>query len=64
MSARSKHTDIRHHFIRDHVLNGSFSTTWIPTSDMPADIFTKLLPLPAFSRHHDILGLSVPPSLS
>ena len=64
ISARSKHIDIRHHFICDHVLDGSFSTTWIPTADMPADIFTKPLPLPAFSRHRDVLGLSIPPSLS
>ena len=64
ISARSKHIDIRHHFIRDHVLDGSFSTTWIPTADMPADIFTKSLPLPTFTRHRDVLGLSIPPSLS
>ena len=63
ISARSKHIDIRHHFIRDHVLDGSFSTTWIPTADMPSDIFTKALPFPTFSRHRDVLGLSVPPSL-
>ena len=64
ISARSKHIDIRHHFIHDHVLDGSFSTTWIPTADMPADIFTKPLPFPVFSRHRDVLGLSIPPSLS
>ena len=63
ISARSKHIDICHHFICDHVLNGSFSTIWIPTSDMPADIFMKPLPLPIFSRHRDVLGLSIPPSL-
>ena len=62
ISARSKHIDIRHHFIRDHVLDGSFSTTWIPTADMPADIFMKPLPFPVFSRHRDVLGLSIPPS--
>ena len=64
ISARSKHIDIRHHFIHNHVLDGSFSTTWIPTADMPADIFTKPLPFPVFSRHRDVLGLSTPPSLS
>ena len=62
ISARSKHVDIRHHFIRDHVQAGSFSTTWIPTADMPADIFTKALPSISFLRHHDVLGLSLPPS--
>ena len=64
ISARSKHIDICHHFLHDHVQAGSFSTTWLPTLDMPADIFTKALPFVTFSRHQDVLGLSVPPSLS
>ena len=58
--ARLKHIDIRHHFICDHVQAGSFSTTWIPTEDIPADIFTKPLPLSSFVRHWDVLGLSIP----
>jgi hypothetical protein len=44
ISAHSKHIDICHHFICSHVLDDIFSTTWIPTSDMPADIFMKSLP--------------------
>ena len=63
ISARSKHIDIRHHFIRSLVQDGSFSTTWVPTEDMPADIFTKSLPFAIFSRHRDVLGLFIPPSL-
>lgn len=62
ISARSKYIDIRHHFIRSLVQDGSFSTTWIPTEDMPADIFTKPLPFVTFSRHRDVLGLAIPPS--
>ena len=59
---RSQHIDIHHHIIHDlvQVLDGSFSTTWIPTLDMPADIFTKPLPFPVFSHHRDVLGLSIP----
>jgi hypothetical protein len=60
ISARSKHIDIRHHFIRAHVQDGSFSTTWIPTADMPADIFTKPLTASIFTRHRGVLGLSIP----
>ena len=52
--------DIRHHFIRAHVQNGSFTTIWIPTADMPADIFTKPLKSILFSRHRNVLGLSIP----
>ena len=64
ISARSKHIDIRHHFIHDHVQAGTFSTTWLPTADMPADIFTKVLPSVSFTRHRDVLGLSIPLSFS
>ena len=60
ISTRSKHIDIRHHFIRAHVQDGSFTTTWIPTADMPADIFTKPLPFVIFNRHREVLGLSIP----
>ena len=63
VSAQSKHIDIRHHFIRSHVQDGSFLTTWIPTGNMPADIFTKAFPFPLFSKHCDTLGLSIPVSL-
>jgi hypothetical protein len=60
ISARSKHIDIRHHFIRAHVQDGSFTTTWIPTADMPTDIFTKSLDSILFAHHRGVLGLSVP----
>ncbi len=56
-SSRSKHINIRFHFIHAHVSDRSFSTTWISTSDMPANIFTKSLPAPTFTRHRDMLGL-------
>ena len=53
ISAISKHINIRHHFIRAHVRDRSFSTIWIPTADMPSDIFTK--PLLIYS-HRDVLA--------
>jgi len=57
VSSRSKHIDVRHHFLCAHISDGSFSTTWIPTTDMPADIFTKPLPTHIFSCHCSVLGL-------
>jgi len=63
ISACSKHIDIRHHLICTHVLDGTFLTTWIPTTDIPADIFTESLPSVTFIHHRTVLGLSVPPSL-
>ena len=58
ISSRTKHIDIRYHFIREHVTNGSFPLHWTPTSDMVADIFTKPLPSILFQRHRDNLGLT------
>ena len=57
ITSRSKHIDVRHHFIRDHISDGTFCTNWVPTADMPADIFTKPLPLPLFIKHRSSLGL-------
>ncbi|XP_050238426.1 secreted RxLR effector protein 161-like [Mercurialis annua] len=41
--SRSKHIDIRHHFIRDHVHKGDVVIEFIDTTNQFADIFTKLL---------------------
>ena len=59
ITSRSKHIDIRHHFIRAHISDGTFCTNWIPTLDMPADIFTKPLPFPLFAKHRASLGLTL-----
>jgi hypothetical protein len=56
-SSRSKHIDIHYHFIREHLASGSFSTSWVSTTDMTADILTKALPLPLHSKHTLNLGL-------
>jgi hypothetical protein len=39
----TKHIDIRHYFLRDHVGKGDISIYSISTDDQLADIFTKLL---------------------
>ena len=41
--SRTKHIDIRHHFLRDHVKNGNISLQFIDTNNQLADIFTKPL---------------------
>ena len=58
-TSRSKHIDVRHHFICDHINDGTFCTNWLPTSDMPADIFMKPLSFPLFAKHHASLGLTI-----
>lgn len=49
-SARTKHLDIRLHFVRDAQQNGTISVTYAPTDEMLADMFTKPLPRVVFER--------------
>ncbi|GJX93963.1 hypothetical protein Tco_0348549 [Tanacetum coccineum] len=41
--SRTKHIDIRYHFIRDHILKGDIELHFIPTEYQLTDIFTKPL---------------------
>jgi hypothetical protein len=41
--SRTKHIDIRHHFLRDHVAKGDIVLEGVRTDDQLADIFTKPL---------------------
>jgi transposase InsO family protein len=49
--ARSKHIDIRHHFIREQVAANHISLQYMPTEDMLADVMTK----PLKRDQHNIL---------
>ena len=44
---RSKHIDVKHHFIREKVDEGVINTQRVDTKDNLADLFTKALPRPA-----------------
>ena len=41
--SRTKHIEIRNHFIRDHVARGNIVIDHVPTKDQLADIFTQPL---------------------
>jgi hypothetical protein len=41
--SRTKHIEIRHHFIRDHVARGDIELAYVSTKEQLADIFTKPL---------------------
>ncbi|GJZ54179.1 retrovirus-related pol polyprotein from transposon TNT 1-94 [Tanacetum coccineum] len=50
LHSRTKHIDIRYHFIRDHILKGDIELHFIPTDLQLAGIFTKPLAKPSFTR--------------
>jgi hypothetical protein len=55
---RSKHIDIRHHFIRECIDNGDIIVKWIPGPENPADMFTKALTPPLFEKCRDRLHMT------
>jgi hypothetical protein len=54
---RSKHIEIRYHFIRDRVLKGAVKLQYIPTDEQLADILTKPLVKGKFVFFRDKLGV-------
>lgn len=40
---RTKHIEVDCHFIREHIQSRAISTTYVPTKQQQADIFTKSL---------------------
>ncbi|GKA43467.1 hypothetical protein Tco_0736191 [Tanacetum coccineum] len=57
LHSRTKHIDIRYHFMRDHVLKGDIELHFIPTQYQLANIFAKPLEESAFKRLIVELGM-------
>ncbi|GJW21821.1 retrovirus-related pol polyprotein from transposon TNT 1-94 [Tanacetum coccineum] len=57
LHSRTKHIDIRYHFIRDYILKGDIELHFIPTEYQLADIFTKPLDEPTFTKLKAELGM-------
>lgn len=55
--ARTKHIDIRFHFIRETVASGQLTIPYCPTDEMIADIFTKPLGRTKLHKFRSLLGL-------
>jgi hypothetical protein len=55
--SRTKHIEIRHHFIRDHVEKGDIKLVHIDTKNQIADIFTKPLPTQQHNELRFKLGM-------
>lgn len=61
--ARTKHIDIRYHYIREAVQSGLIDLQYCPTHEMCADLLTKLLPKVQFERLRLALGMETLPSV-
>nr|GFB45428.1 retrovirus-related Pol polyprotein from transposon TNT 1-94 [Tanacetum cinerariifolium]GFB76833.1 retrovirus-related Pol polyprotein from transposon TNT 1-94 [Tanacetum cinerariifolium] len=57
LHSKTKHIDIRYHFIRDHILKGDIKLHFIPIEYQLAYIFTKPLDEPTFTRLKALLGM-------
>ena len=55
--SRTKHIEIRHHFLRDHAQKGDITLKFVSTKDQLADIFTKPLSEEQFSDIRRQLGV-------
>ena len=55
--SRTKHIDIRYHFLKDQVAQNEVKLEFIPTADQVADIFTKPLARDVFERLRILLGV-------
>ena len=53
--SRRKHIEIRHHFIRELVEDGTLTLEFIHTDDQKADLFTK----PLDSKHFEFLRQNI-----
>ncbi|KAL0281564.1 UNVERIFIED_CONTAM: hypothetical protein PYX00_002512 [Menopon gallinae] len=56
--SRTKHIDIRHHFVREAVKNGKVTVKHIGTEEMAADMLTKGLASPKIIKNSKSVGLS------
>jgi len=54
---RTKHIDVKYHFVQDALAQGLIQLDYLPTRDMPADIITKALPRDTHLRHVRGMGL-------
>ena len=52
---RTKHLDIRHHFLREHVDNGTIKIVAVSTREQLADIMTKVLGRELFIHFRDLI---------
>lgn len=56
---RSKHIDVRHHFVKDLIANNIVKINYLESDKMPADLLTKSLPAVKHNFLLEKLGIIV-----
>ncbi|KAL9431581.1 hypothetical protein AB3S75_026719 [Citrus x aurantiifolia] len=54
---RTKHIDVRLHFIRDEIANGVVNVVKVPTLTNPADVLTKVVPAVKFRNSLNLISI-------
>jgi hypothetical protein len=57
MHGRSKHIDVRFHFLRDLTRDGAVKLEYCGTNEQVADVMTKPLKLETFEKFRKLLGV-------
>lgn len=63
-NGRTKHVDLRNHFVVQTIESGNIETQWIATTEQQADALTKPLSRNIFIRLRDLIMTSIPSSSS
>ena len=54
---RTKHIDVRYHFVREIIARGDIVVSKVGTQDNPIDMMTKSLPIAKFVHCSNLVGL-------
>jgi hypothetical protein len=54
---RRKHVDIAYQFVRNRVMRGEISVSYVESAGQLADMFTKALPAPTLERLRGLIGI-------
>jgi hypothetical protein len=57
LHSRTKHIEVRYHFLRDNIEKGNIDLIHVPTEKQLADILTKPLDQATFARLQGDLGV-------
>ena len=56
--SKTKHIDIKYHYVREKVLDNTIILTYCPTNEMLADMLTKALSKEKFAGLRKMIGVT------